>query len=186
MTEPEHIGIIVPQLGLPTSSGSSTEPQPLNVDTTPMPDLPSPGPTVAAPDEVVDQYDPTKAGESPYDSPDFQQELKEGIQAQIEGWQKDWSIRINALMEALGLSRPEVMLYLLLMQTGTLRGMASGFQRMWNADPAQRRRAMQDKLLEMELQVTAKALGLELEVSEEPAVSPNQAAKQAARGWKIQ
>ena len=43
--------------------------------------------STAAPNEVVDQYDPAKAGDSPYDSPEFQQELKEGIKAQIEGWQ---------------------------------------------------------------------------------------------------
>lgn len=142
-------------------------------------------PQTATADEVVDQYDPTKAGESPYDDPEFQQELKEGIEAQIEGWRKDWSIRIDALMEALDLSRSEVMLYLLLGQLGTLRGLASGFQRMWNDDPAQRRRALQDQLLELELQVTAKALGLELKPVEEPAVSPSEAANQAARGWKL-
>ena len=141
--------------------------------------------STAAPNEVVDQYDPTKAGESPYDNPEFQQELKDGIQAQIEGWQKDWSVRINELREALGLSRSEVMMYLLLMQTGKVCGLASGFQQMWNADTAQRRRALQDQLLELELQVAAKALGLELERAEEPAVSPDQAAKQAVRGWKI-
>ena len=141
--------------------------------------------TGLAPDKVIDQYDPTKASESPYDSPEFQQELKEGIAAQIEGWRKDWSIRIDALMAALDLSRSEAMLYLLLMQTGTIRGLASGFQRMWNDEPAQRRRALQDQLLELELQVTAKALGLELEVSEEPAVSPSEAVTQAVRGWKI-
>ena len=134
-----------------------------------------------APDEVVDQYDPTKAGESPYDNPEFQQELKEGIQAQIEGWQKDWSVRINALMEALGLSRSEVMLYLLLMQTGKVCGLASGFQQMWNADPAQRRRAMQDRLLEEQL----KNVGLEVSDQQQPAVSPAEAVKGAVRGWKI-
>ena len=137
--------------------------------------------STAAPDEVVDQYDPAKAGESPYDSPEFQRELKEGIQAQIEGWQKDWSVRINALMEALGLSRSEVMLYLLLMQTGKVCGLASGFQQMWNADPAQKRRAMQDRLLEEQL----KNVGLEVSDQQQPAVSPAEAVKGAVRGWKI-
>ena len=141
--------------------------------------------TGLAPDKVIDQYDPAKAGESPYDSPEFQRELKEGIKAQIEGWHRDWSVRIDKLMEALGLSRSEVMLYLLLMQTGKVVGLASGFQQMWNADTAQRRRALQDQLLELELQVAAKALGLELEVSEEPAVSPTEAVKQAVQRWKI-
>ena len=132
-------------------------------------------------DEVVDPYDPTKAGESPYDNPEFQQELKEGIEAQIEGWHRDWGIRIDKLMAALGLSRSEVMLYLLLMQTGKVCGLASGFQQMWNADPAQRRRAMQDRRLEEQL----KNVGLEVSDQQEPAVSPAEAAKGAARGWKI-
>ena len=170
MTEPERITIF----GTAPSTGGLVSP------TYTVPES-----TEVVPDEVVDQYDPTKAGESPYDNPEFQQELKDGIQAQIEGWQKDWSVRIDKLMAALGLSRSEVMLYLLLMQTGKVCGLASGFQQMWNADTAQRRRALQDQLLELELQVAAKALGLELEVSEEPAVSPDQAVKQAVRGWKI-
>ena len=136
----------------------------------------------AQPDEVVDQYDPTKAGESPYDSPEFQQELKEGIEAQIEGWHKDWSIRIDALMAALGLSRSEAMMYLLLMQIGTVRGLASGFQQMWNAEPAQKRRAMQDRLLEEQL----KGLGLELSSdSQQPALPPDEAVKKAVQRWKI-
>lgn len=139
-------------------------------------------PQTATADEVVDKYDPTKAGESPYDDPAFQRELKEGIEAQIEGWQKDWSVRVDALMEALGLSRPEVMMYLLLMQMGTLRGMASGFQRMWNAEPAQKRRAMQDKLLEEQLN----RVGFELASDQQPpALSPAEAAKEAAKGWRI-
>ena len=138
-------------------------------------------PQAATADEVVDQYDPTKAGESPYDDPEFLRKLQESTAAQIEGWQKDWSIRINALMEALGLSRSEVMLYLLLMQTGKVCGLASGFQQMWNADPAQRRRAMQDRLLEEQL----KNVGLEVSDQQEPAVSPTEAVKGAVRGWKI-
>ena len=141
--------------------------------------------TGISPDKVIDQYDPAKASESPYDSPEFQQELKEGIQAQIEGWHKDWSVRIDKLMAALDLSRSEVMLYLLLMQTGKVVGLASGFQRMWNDDPAQRRRAMQDQLLELGLQVTAEALGLELKRVEEPALPPSEAVTQAVQGWKI-
>ena len=137
--------------------------------------------TGLAPDKVIDQYDPAKA-ESPYDSPEFQQELKEGIAAQIEGWRKDWSIRIDALMAALDLSRSEAMLYLLLMQTGKVVGLASGFQQMWNADPAQKRRAMQDMLLEEQL----KNVGLEVSDQQQPAVSPAEAVKGAVRGWKIQ
>ena len=134
-----------------------------------------------APDEVANQYDPTKAGESPYDNPEFQQELKAGIEAQIEGWHKDWSIRISALMEALDLSRLEAMTYLLLMQMGSLRGLASGFQHMWNDDPAQKRRAMQDKLLEEQL----KRAGFEVSDEQPPALSPAEAVEGAARGWKI-
>lgn len=142
-------------------------------------------PGLALPDEVANQYDPAKAGDSPYGDQEFQRELKEGIKQQIEGWQKDWSVRIDALMSALGLSRPEVMLYLLLMQMGTLRGMASGFQQMWNADPAQRRRAMQDKLLELELEIAARTLDLEVKLADEPALSPDEAVKKAAKGWRI-
>lgn len=134
------------------------------------------------PDEIVNQHDPAQAGPSPYDDPAFQEELKSGIEAQIEGWRKDWSLRIDALMEALGLSRPEVMLYLLLMQNGTLRGMASGFQQMWNAEPAQRRRAMQDKLLELELE---KFDVVVRNADQEPALTPDVAAKKAAQAWRI-
>ena len=137
--------------------------------------------TDPAPDQVTDKYDPTKAGPSPYDDPEFQKDLKEGIAAQIEGWQKDWSIRIDALMDALGLSRLEVMMYLQLMQTGTIRGMASGFQHMWNAEPALRRRAMQDALLEAQLRDRGYA-----EEKKDTGVPISEAAKAtAAQGWRI-
>lgn len=134
-----------------------------------------------APDEVVDKTDPANAGLSPYEDPEFKKDLEEGIAAQIEGWRRDWSIRIDALMSALDLSRPEVMLYLLLMQNGTLRGMASGFQQMWNAEPAQRRRAMQDALLEAQL----RERGYDLGEKKDPGVPISEAAKTAAQGWRI-
>jgi hypothetical protein len=136
--------------------------------------------TTDAPEQIIDKTDPTKAGPSPYDDPEFQKELKEGVAAQIEGWQKDWSIRINALMEALDLSRSEAMLYLLLMQVGGLRGLASGFQQMWNDEPAQRRRAMQDALLEAQLKERGYS-----EKREEPALLVGEALKQAVQGWRI-
>lgn len=132
-------------------------------------------------DEVIDKTDPANAGPSPYDDPEFKKDLEEGIAAQIEGWQKDWSIRIYALMDALDLSRPEAMMYLMLMQMGTLRGMASGFQQMWNADPAQRRRAMQDALLEAQL----RGAGFEVENKQDDGVPISEAAKVAAQGWRI-
>ena len=159
MTEPEQNGVIPASLSTEGVRGLSDP----------------------APDEVTDKYDPTKAGPSPYDDPEFQKDLEEGIAAQIEGWKRDWSIRITALMDELNLSRPEAMLYLLLMQVGTLRGMASGFQQMWNAEPAQRRRAMQDALLEVQLKERGYT-----EEQKDTGVPISEAAKTAAaQGWRI-
>ena len=72
-------------------------------------------------------------------------------------------------------------------------GLASGFQRWWNAEPAQKRRAMQDALLEVQLRklgcdLDSKASGFKrdrVQGDEEPAVSPGEAVTQAVRGWKI-
>jgi hypothetical protein len=133
-----------------------------------------------APEQIIDKTDPTKAGPSLYDDPEFIKEFEESLAKQIEGWQKDWSLRINALMEALDLSRSEAMLYLLLMQVGGLRGLASGFQQMWNDEPAQRRRAMQDALLEAQLKERGYS-----EKRQEPALLVGEALKQAVQGWRI-
>ena len=160
-----------------------TEPQTVSQST----DLPPfSGSTERVPDETSNRFDPAKAGPSPYDDPAFRREHEKGIEAQIEGWQKDWSVRVDALMAALGLSRPEVMTYLLLLQMGKLLGLASGFQDMWNAQPAQRRRAMQDKLLELELDKFGVVAAQDAADQEPPpALPPDEAAKQAAKGWRI-
>ncbi len=120
--------------------------------------------------------------DSAYDDPEFQAELAANITDKTAAWRHDWSVLIDALVEALGLTRMEVMLYLLLSQVGMLRGLGVGFQAMWNAGPQKRRRSMEDTLLKMELEIAAKELGLELiETPAQPTQPPG-----AKPGWKIQ
>lgn len=137
---------------------------------------------VPAADEVVNRE--AVGSETPYDDPEFLAGIERGTAEQIGSWDHDWSIRINALMEALDLSRMEVMVYLLLCQVGALRSLGVGFQTMFNGEPQRTHRTMENQLLQMQLEIAARELGLKIVKDGDPP-TPEEAQQQTKKGWKI-
>lgn len=126
--------------------------------------LPGPGvvpPSTEPPAAAAEIDDANKvAGLEMYDDPEWQASLKKGIKDQIVAWERDWNVRITALQEALGLERIEVMLYLLLSQNATIRGLAVGFQNLWNSEGMKMERKAKAALLDLELEYFANLMGL--------------------------
>lgn len=100
---------------------------------------------------------------SPYDDPAFLKDHAEGTQEQIEGWNRDWRIRVDAIQAQTDLSRSEAMQYLALCQMGAVRGLLQGFQTLWNSDAFQSKRQKEQELTMMQHRIAAETLGIKTE-----------------------
>lgn len=109
----------------------------------------------------------TEDGASPYDHPDFIANRERGVAEQIEGWKKDWKLRIDTITYATDLSRSEAMQYLQLLQVGAMRGVLQGFQAMWNGEEFQEKRQKEHELTLMQHAVAR--LQLNIKEDGEPA-----------------
>lgn len=113
---------------------------------------------------------------SPYDDPEFQKEHADGTQEQIEGWLRDWRIRVDAIQAQTDLSRSEAMQYLALLQMGAIRGMLQGFQSLWNSESFQVKRQKDHELTLMQHEIAAQTLGIKTDTGK--IVTPS-------AGWNI-
>lgn len=150
----------------------------------PAPEAPAPPAAPPAPALVPDTPEPAENphtapadGGSPYDDPAFQKEHADGTQEQVEGWLRDWRIRVDAIQAQTDLSRSEAMQYLALLQMGAIRGMLQGFQSLWNSESFQAKRQTDHELALMERQIAMQKLNI---------TDDGQQGKVLVPGWKIQ